>query len=50
MNQDSFNMLTQLPEIIADSGEVGKFGLDIFDITINKLTTYEKNLIHIYNK
>jgi glycosyltransferase involved in cell wall biosynthesis len=50
MNQDSFNMLTQLPEIIADSGEVGKFGLDVFDITINKLTTYEKGLIHIYNK
>lgn len=50
LNQDAFIMLTQLPEIIADSGELGTFGLDIFKITINSLNTYENDLIHIYNK
>ncbi len=50
LNQDAFIMLTQLPEIIADSGELGIFGLDIFKITINSLNTYENDLIHIYNK
>ena len=50
LNQESFNILTQLPEIIAESGEVGTFELDIFKITINNMTTYEHDLIHIYNK
>jgi glycosyltransferase involved in cell wall biosynthesis len=50
MNQDSFNMLTQLPEIITESGDIGEFELDIFKIKIQSLNTYERNLIHIYNK
>jgi hypothetical protein len=50
MNQDSFNMLTQLPEIIAESGDIGTFKLDIFKIDIKDMTTYEHNLINIYNK
>ena len=50
LNQESFNILMQLPEIIAKSGEVGIFELDIFKITINNMTTYEHDLIHIYNK
>jgi glycosyltransferase involved in cell wall biosynthesis len=50
LNQESFNILMQLPEIIAESGEIGTFELDIFKITINNMTTYEHNLIHIYNK
>ena len=50
LTQESFNILTQLPEIITESGEVGTFELDIFKITINNLETYEHNLIHIYNK
>jgi glycosyltransferase involved in cell wall biosynthesis len=50
LTQNSFNILTQLPEIISESGEVGTFELDIFNITINNLDTYEHNLIHIYNK
>jgi len=50
LTQESFNILTQLPEIIAESGEIGTFELDIFKITINNLETYEHNLIHIYNK
>ena len=40
-----FNYIAQLPEIIADSGEVGELELEIFKITINKLKTYEKELI-----
>jgi glycosyltransferase involved in cell wall biosynthesis len=50
LTQDSFNILIQLPEIIADSGEIGTFELDIFNITIKSLSTYEHDLIHIYNK
>jgi len=41
-----FNYITQLPEIIADSGEVGELELGIFKITINKLQTYENKNIH----
>jgi FkbM family methyltransferase len=50
LNQDAFMMLTQLPEIIEESGEIGKFELDIFKINIRALNTYENELIHIYNK
>jgi glycosyltransferase involved in cell wall biosynthesis len=50
LNQDNFNILTQLPEIIAESGEIGEFELDIFKIKINAMNTYEQNLVHIYNK
>jgi glycosyltransferase involved in cell wall biosynthesis len=50
MNQDAFNMIMQLSDIITDSGEVGSFELDIFKITVNNLNTYEHDLVHIYNK
>ena len=50
MNQDAFNMIMQLPEIIEESGEVGEFELDIFKINIRAMNTYEHDLIHIYNK
>ena len=50
LTQESFNMLAQLPEIIAGSGEIGTFELDIFKITIKCLNTYEDTLIYIYNK
>jgi glycosyltransferase involved in cell wall biosynthesis len=50
LNQDAFNILTQLPEIIAESGEIGEFELDIFKIKINAMNTYEQNLVHIYSK
>jgi glycosyltransferase involved in cell wall biosynthesis len=50
LNQESFNLLVQLPEIIAESGEVGKFELDIFKISIQAMNTYENELVHIYNK
>lgn len=44
-NQQSFNIIQNLPEIISDSGEEGTFEIDIFKIKINKLQTYEKELI-----
>lgn len=47
LTQNSFNLLQQLPEIIADSGELGTFELDIFKITIKALTTYEHELIYL---
>ena len=45
LTNESFNFLTQLPLILQDSGEIGKMEYDIFKITINKLKTYEKELI-----
>ena len=44
-NQQDFNYIMQLSEIIQDSGEVGTFDLGNLKITINSLTTYEKDLI-----
>lgn len=50
LTQQSFNTLMQLPEIIAESGEIGEFELDIFKISIQDMATYEHELVHIYNK
>jgi hypothetical protein len=45
LNQQNFIILQQLPEIIYEQGEIGKFELDIFKITIKALTTYQDRLI-----
>ena len=42
---EQFNYMSHLPEILDDSGELGEMELGIFKITINKLKTYEKELI-----
>ena len=47
LNQNNFQLLQQLPEIIHESGEIGEFELDIFKVTINSLETYENTLIKI---
>ena len=47
LNNNNFQLIQQLPEIIHDSGEIGKFELDIFKITINSLETYEHTLIKL---
>jgi len=45
-NQESFNIITSLSEILAnDELEVGEFELGIFNIKVNKVKTYEKDLI-----
>ena len=45
VTQQNFGILANLPKIIQDSGEVGEFELEIFNIKINKIQTYEKELI-----
>lgn len=42
---DSFNIIQNLSDIITQSGEVGTFQVDCFEIIINNMTTYEKDLI-----
>jgi len=46
-SQESFNVITSLSEILANDEEleVGEFELGIFTITINKIKTYEEELI-----
>ena len=47
INQQNHQLLQQLPGIIKESGEVGKFELDIFIITINAINEYQNDLITI---
>ena len=44
-NQQDMQLISQLPEILQDSGEIGSFELGNLKITINKLDTYENKLI-----
>jgi glycosyltransferase involved in cell wall biosynthesis len=46
VSQQNFSILANLPKIIQDSGEVGEFVLEIFNVKINKIKTYEKGLIN----
>ena len=46
-NQNSFNIIQNLSDIITESGEVGEFELDSLKITIRDLKTYEHELIYI---
>ena len=45
LTNQNWNVIAQLPDILKDSGEVGEMEYDIFKITINKLKTYEEELI-----
>ena len=47
LTNESFNILTNLSDIITESGEVGIFELDIFKITINQIESNTKSLIFI---
>ena len=47
LTNENFSLLQKLPEIIKESGEIGKFELDIFTIEINHLAEYQKDLIFI---
>lgn len=47
LTQESMQILTNLTDIITESGEVGEFELDVFKITINSLESFEKDLIFI---
>jgi len=45
LNQEAFKTLTQFSEIITQSGDIGEFELDIFNISIAYIETYEHKLI-----
>ena len=45
LNQQNFQMLTQLPEILEQQGEIGEFELDTFTVKVKNLYTYEKELV-----
>lgn len=46
LTQDKFEILTQLPDIIQESGEIGTFELDIFTIEIKAMTQSQQSLIN----
>ena len=45
LNQNNFQIIQQLSQIIKESGEVGSFELDIFAIEITQITEYQNDLI-----
>lgn len=47
LTNESFKIITQLPEILAQTNDTGEFMLDIFKIQIFKLKTYEKSLVNL---
>lgn len=47
LNQQSFDLIQQFPDIIKDSGEIGSFELDIFKIDIFNMKEYQHNLVYL---
>jgi len=47
LNQQNFQIVQQLPEIIKESGEIGEFELDIFKVVISHIEEYQNNLIKV---
>ena len=45
LNNNNFQMLSQLPEILEEQGEIGEFELDQFTVNVKDLHIYEKELI-----
>jgi len=45
LTQGAFEFLQKLPHILEDSGEIGSMEYDIFEIKIDSLESYEKDLI-----
>ena len=46
-NQQSFNMIQQLPELISRIPEPGVYELDIFKVTVKSIEPLEDSLIKI---
>jgi len=46
-NQQDFQIIQQLSEIIQDSGEIGKFTLGNLEISIQEMNEYQNDLIHL---
>ena len=48
LTQYSFNLLTEMSTILESSNiEVGEFEVDIFNVKVNRVKTYEHNLIQV---
>ena len=47
LNQNNFQLLQQLPDIIKNNGELGSFQIDIFKIDIIQMNEYQNTLIKI---
>jgi glycosyltransferase involved in cell wall biosynthesis len=47
LNQQTFQLLNQIPNIIKDSGDIGEFEIDIFRIVISHLEEHQNNLIKL---
>tara|TARA_R110001592_G_scaffold216762_1_gene470359 strand:- start:348 stop:740 length:393 start_codon:yes stop_codon:yes gene_type:complete len=45
ITQQDFEIITKLPEILKDSGEIGSFELGNLHIDVIQINTYEKELI-----
>ena len=50
LNQDNFQIIVNLSEILQESGDVGEMELGIFKLNIKSLKTYEKDLIFCKTK
>ena len=48
LTPQNFQVLVNLSEILKDSGELGTMQLEIFDLDIKSLKTYEKDLVKVY--
>lgn len=47
LNNNNFQIVSQLSEIIKESGEVGEFEIDIFKVIISHIEEYQNNLIKL---
>jgi hypothetical protein len=45
LNNENFQVLVNLSQMLQDSGEIGEMEFDIFKFYIKSLETYEKNLV-----
>ena len=50
LSNQTINLLQQLPHIIKDSGGIGKFKIDTFEVTIKKLNQYQNYLTTLTDK
>ena len=47
INEQDYQNIQHLNDIIKDNGEIGEFELDIFTIRINRMNEYQNNLIKV---
>ena len=49
LTNQNINLISNLPDIITDSGDIGEFVLDIFSFNIKSLQCHENSLIKVNN-